>query len=93
MTKLTDRFRRLLQKPGSIDLRPYQRLVASVAERADAVRELTEDELREAVLQLGTDEPGGLTDDQLVEFLALAREAAERKIGRASCRERVWIPV
>ncbi len=79
MARLTDRIRRVLQRPGSIDIRPYQRLVDQVGERADTVADLSDDELREAAGKLRTE--GEFTDDELVELLAVAREAAERTVG------------
>ncbi len=75
MAKLTDRIRRVLQRPGSIDIRPYERLVALVDERT----ELSDEELVEAAAELRGTEP--FTDDELVDFLAIAREAADRTIG------------
>jgi len=79
MARLTDRIKRVLQRPGSIDIRPYQRLVERVGTRADEIGALSDDELREAAAKLRTGET--FTDDQLVELLAVAREAAERAIG------------
>jgi preprotein translocase subunit SecA len=79
LTKLTSRFRRLLQRPGSIDLGPYERTAALVAEREEAVQALSDEELTAAVTELRSSD--GLDDDKLVEFLALAREAGHRAIG------------
>lgn len=98
MKKFSDRFRRLLQKPGSIDLRPYQLEIAAVADRGEELRDLSDDELRALAAELrpakttaDADDAddveeeaaaeAGLGDDELVEFLAVAREAAERTIG------------
>ena len=77
--KLTSRFRRLLQRPGSIDLGPYEKLTAAVSEAEDSLQELTDDELTEVVTEMR--KPDGLDDDDLIEFLALAREAGKRAIG------------
>ncbi|GAA1577749.1 accessory Sec system translocase SecA2 [Kribbella sancticallisti] len=77
--KLTSRFRRLLQRPGSIDLGPYEKLTAAVGEAEDSLQELTDDELTEVVTEMRT--TGGLEEDDLIEFLALAREAGKRAIG------------
>ena len=75
MAKFTDRIRRVLQRPGSIDIRPYEKLVALVDDRDEA----TDEELAEAAGKLRGTEP--FTDDDLVEFLSVAREAAGRTIG------------
>ncbi len=75
MAKLTDRIRRVLQRPGSIDIRPYERLVALVDDRT----ELSDEELAEAAKELRGTEP--FKDEELVDFLAIAREAADRTIG------------
>ncbi|MGY4766880.1 accessory Sec system translocase SecA2 [Kribbella sp. CWNU-51] len=77
--KIASRFRRLLQRPGSIDLGPYERLTQLVGEAEESVLPLTDEELTEAVAELRT--TGGLHEDEQIEFLALAREAAQRTIG------------
>jgi preprotein translocase subunit SecA len=79
MTKFTSRFRRLLQRPGSIDLGPYERLTTLVGEAEESVQSLTDAELTEAVTEMRKSD--GLDEDELVEFLALAREAGRRAIG------------
>ncbi|GAA1644910.1 accessory Sec system translocase SecA2 [Kribbella alba] len=77
--KLTSRFRRLLQRPGSIDLGPYERLTVAIGEAEESLQELTDDELTEVVTEMRT--PDGLDEGDLIEFLALAREAGKRAIG------------
>ncbi|MDX6292824.1 MAG: preprotein translocase subunit SecA [Kribbellaceae bacterium] len=79
LTKITSRFRRLLQRPGSIDLGPYERLTTLVGEAEESVKSLTDAELTEAVTEMR--KPDGLDEDELIEFLALAREAGRRAIG------------
>ena len=59
--------RRLLERPGSVDLRPFTKMVAAANLREERVKEL--DEL-----------PVPSTDD-LAEFCAIAREAARRTLG------------
>jgi len=49
---LRDRFRRIAQKPGSVDLAPYEAVVAEAGAREDRVRELTDAELTEAAVAL-----------------------------------------
>ncbi|ONI74276.1 accessory Sec system translocase SecA2 [Kribbella sp. ALI-6-A] len=77
--KLTSRFRRLLQRPGSIDLGPYEKLTVAVGEAGESSTSLTDEELTEVVTELRTE--GGLDEDGLIEFLALAREAGDRALG------------
>lgn len=77
--KLTSRFRRLLQRPGSIDLGPYEKLTAAVGDAEESLQELTDDELTEVVTEMRT--TGGLDQGDQIEFLALAREAGRRAIG------------
>ncbi|MDX2972133.1 accessory Sec system translocase SecA2 [Kribbella solani] len=77
--KIASRFRRLLQRPGSIDLGPYERLTQLVGEAEESVQSLTDEELTEAVAELRT--TGGLHEDEQIEFLALARDAGKRAIG------------
>jgi preprotein translocase subunit SecA len=77
--KLTSRFRRLLQRPGSIDLGPYEKLTTAVGEAEESLQDLTDDELTEVVAEMRT--TGGLDEGDQIEFLALAREAGQRAIG------------
>ncbi|GAA0584105.1 accessory Sec system translocase SecA2 [Actinomadura welshii] len=71
---LRDRLRRLVQKPGSIDLAPFRALVAEAGRRESRVRELTDAELTAAVAVLREEE-------DLAELCALGREAARRALG------------
>ncbi|GAA0626848.1 accessory Sec system translocase SecA2 [Kribbella sandramycini] len=80
--KITSRFRRLLQRPGSIDLGPYERLSQLVLEAEKTVEPLTDEELTESVGELRT--TGGLHEDEQIEFLALARDAARRTLGESA---------
>jgi preprotein translocase subunit SecA len=77
--KIASRFRRLLQRPGSIDLGPYERLTQLVGEAEESVESLTDEELTEAATELRT--TGGLHEDEQIEFLALARDAGRRALG------------
>ncbi|WP_405059877.1 accessory Sec system translocase SecA2 [Kribbella sp. NBC_01505] len=80
--KITSRFRRLLQRPGSINLGPYERLSQLVLEAEETVEPLTDEELTESVSELRT--TGGLHEDEQIEFLALARDAARRTLGESA---------
>ncbi|TDC71211.1 accessory Sec system translocase SecA2 [Actinomadura sp. GC306] len=71
---LRDRLRRLVQKPGSIDLAPFRAVVDEAGRRESRVRELSDGELTAAVAVLREEE-------DLAEFCALGREAARRTLG------------
>jgi preprotein translocase subunit SecA len=88
--RVRDRVRRVLGRPGTIDLSHYRALLPRIEEREPRVRELTDDELTAAVTALPA--PGGpaarggraaraARDERtewLVELCALGREAARR---------------
>ncbi|MBP2334658.1 preprotein translocase subunit SecA [Saccharothrix coeruleofusca] len=83
MTTLLGRFkqrlRRFAQKPGSADLTPYRALLTQVNARAEDIGKLSDEELTEAAAALrGKDE---FTKADLVEIVALGREAADRALG------------
>ncbi|MBX6767986.1 MAG: accessory Sec system translocase SecA2, partial [Actinomadura rubrobrunea] len=69
---MRDRLRRLLQRPGTVDLRPFQAVVAEAAAREPDVRGLTD----EALTAARALDPG---DD--ASLCALGREAARRTLG------------
>ncbi|MGH3243505.1 MAG: accessory Sec system translocase SecA2, partial [Spirillospora sp.] len=71
---LRERLRRLVQKPGSVDLAPFRALVDEAGEREERVRELSDAELTAAAAVLREKE-------DLAELCALGREAARRTLG------------
>ncbi|QKG26203.1 accessory Sec system translocase SecA2 [Actinomadura verrucosospora] len=71
---LRDRFRRLVQKPGSIDIAPFRAVAEEAGRREERVRALTDAELTAAAS--APDLPA-----DLAEFCAIGREAARRVIG------------
>ncbi|TMQ92187.1 accessory Sec system translocase SecA2 [Actinomadura soli] len=71
---LRERLRRLVQKPGSVDLAPFRALVDEAGEREARVRDLSDDELTAAASALRRKE-------DLAELCALGREAARRTLG------------
>ncbi|GAA0220889.1 accessory Sec system translocase SecA2 [Actinomadura nitritigenes] len=71
---LLDRFRRLVQKPGSVDLAPFRAVAEEAGRREERVRALTDAELTAAAAA-----PDLVAD--LPEFCAIGREAARRAIG------------
>ncbi|MER7545890.1 accessory Sec system translocase SecA2 [Spirillospora sp. NPDC127506] len=71
---LRDRLRRLVQKPGSVDLAPFRAVVAEAGARESRVRELSDAGLTAAAEALREEE-------DLAELCALGREAARRTLG------------
>ncbi|SPT63144.1 preprotein translocase subunit SecA [Actinomadura madurae] len=71
---LRDRLRRLVQKPGSVDLGPFRALAEEAGARESRVRELSDAELTAAASALREKE-------DLAELCALGREAARRALG------------
>ncbi|GAA1812955.1 accessory Sec system translocase SecA2 [Actinomadura chokoriensis] len=71
---LRDRLRRLVQKPGSVDLAPFRALVGEAGERESRVQDLPDAELTAAASALREKE-------DLAELCALGREAARRTLG------------
>ncbi|GAA3949341.1 accessory Sec system translocase SecA2 [Actinomadura viridis] len=69
---LRDRLRRVLQRPGSVDLAPYEAVVAAAGEREPRVRELPDAELAGAARAAAGDLAG---------LCAVGREAARRALG------------
>ena len=72
MSKIGERVRRFLQKPGTADLTRLQRQLPQISAQSDNMTELSDDELAELVT--------AEADDDVVLAAAL-REAAERAIG------------
>ncbi|GAA4229313.1 accessory Sec system translocase SecA2 [Actinomadura meridiana] len=76
---LRERLRRLVQKPGSVDLAPFRALVDAANEREPRVRKLSDDDLTAAASALR--KSGVHREDDLAELCALGREAARRTLG------------
>ncbi|QVQ54765.1 accessory Sec system translocase SecA2 [Spiractinospora alimapuensis] len=76
---MTKNVRRALGRPGSVDLRPYRKLLGPIEARESEVRDFSDTEITEAATRLAEAELPYERDD-LVEFLALAREAARRTV-------------
>ncbi|WP_242901616.1 accessory Sec system translocase SecA2 [Actinomadura terrae] len=77
---LRDRLRRLVQKPGSVDLAPFRAIVDEAGAREPRVRELDEASLTAAATALRAAD-GPLEADDLAELCAVGREAARRALG------------
>ncbi len=77
-----------MERPASIDLTRYEKLLDAVDAREDAVTALSDDELAAAAAAIGEPEvvrrkqkDRVLSDNQLIEICALGREAARRGLG------------
>ncbi len=73
--------RRFLQRPGTLDLAPYRRLLGPIGEREDAVRDLDDTELTAAAAELRRDDGRELDRADVIELCALGREIADRRLG------------
>jgi preprotein translocase subunit SecA len=72
---------RLLERPATVDLSHYEKLLKSVEWRGSKVEQLTDDELPAAAAKLRRDEEQAgvpFDDTELAEWCALGREAARR---------------
>ncbi|MEU6035434.1 accessory Sec system translocase SecA2 [Actinomadura sp. NPDC047616] len=87
---LRDRLRRLLQRPGTVDLRPFEAVVAEAAAREPEVRALSDEALTARAVSGGDPRsPVGRSGDprsagaplRSPDLLALGREAARRTLG------------
>jgi preprotein translocase subunit SecA len=68
---LRGRVQRFLQKPGTADIRRYEKLLSDISGRAEAIRALTDEEL--------ADQAGDQFED--ADLCAFGREAAHRALG------------
>lgn len=71
--------RRLIERPGSVRLTKFSKLLPDIEARGDAVSKLSDDELREAAKKLRDE--ASFDKPQLIEFCALGREASDRALG------------
>ncbi|MDA8371745.1 MAG: accessory Sec system translocase SecA2 [Nocardiopsaceae bacterium] len=77
---MAESIRRMLGKPGAVDLRPYTKVLESIEAREPELRELSDAELTEKATELGNAELPYERDD-LIELGAVGREAARRALG------------
>lgn len=76
---MAESVRRLLGKPGAVDLRPYTKLLPAIEAEEEGLRELSDEELTEKAIDLGYAElPYSHSD--LVSLCAVGREAARRTL-------------
>ncbi|WP_026118141.1 accessory Sec system translocase SecA2 [Nocardiopsis salina] len=76
---MAESVRRLLGKPGAVDLRPYTKLLSAIEAEEDGLRELSDAELNEKAIELGNAELPYERGD-LVMLCAVGREAARRTL-------------
>ncbi|EHY90425.1 accessory Sec system translocase SecA2 [Saccharomonospora azurea] len=79
LSRVGKTLKRMLSRPGSVDLARYEALLPRISEREPELKELSDAELTERAAAVR--EAGELDDDLLVEICALGREAARRALG------------
>ncbi|WP_215547444.1 accessory Sec system translocase SecA2 [Amycolatopsis sp. CA-230715] len=79
MSRMGKRLRRIMQRPGSVELSRYEALLPAVEKREPELEKLSDAELTEAAAKLR--EKSAFGDDELVEVCALGRESARRALG------------
>src|SRR5699024_12880334 len=77
--RMAESVRRLLGKPGAVDLRPYTKLLSAIEAEEEGLRELSDTGLTEKAIDLGNAELPYERDD-LVLLCAVGREAARRTL-------------
>ncbi|GAB3204729.1 accessory Sec system translocase SecA2 [Marinactinospora thermotolerans] len=77
---MAESVRRVLGRPGSVDLRPYVKLLKPIEDREAELGGLSDTELTAKAAELGDAELPYERDD-LVELCAVGREAARRALG------------
>ncbi|WP_091675478.1 accessory Sec system translocase SecA2 [Amycolatopsis marina] len=75
---MSRRLRRIIQRPASVELTRYEKLLPAIGEREPDLEKLTDDELTEAAKAVRLEAEFG--DRQLIEVCALGREAARRAL-------------
>ena len=74
--------RRLIERPASVSLAKYEKLLPQIEQREDEVRALSDDELTARAGKLRDGEPSdSFSNEQLIEICALGREAGRRALG------------
>jgi preprotein translocase subunit SecA len=82
ISRVGKRLRRIIQRPGSVELTRYEALLPAVEKLEPELEKLSDPELTERAgkLRERLDGATAFTDDQLVEVCALGREAARRAL-------------
>jgi len=79
ISRVGKRLRRIIQRPGSVELTRYEALLPAIEKLEPELEKLSDQELTERAAKLR--EVPAFGDDDLVEVCALGREAARRGIG------------
>jgi len=77
--RIGQRLRRIIERPASVSLAKYEKLLPQIEQREDDLRELTDEELTARAGRLRDADSFG--NEQLVEVCALGREAGRRALG------------
>ncbi|MDT8909306.1 accessory Sec system translocase SecA2 [Amycolatopsis sp. PS_44_ISF1] len=82
ISRVGKRLRRIIQRPGSVELTRYEALLPAVEKLGPELEKLSDPELTEraGALREKLEGAGAFTDEQLVEVGALGREAARRAL-------------
>ncbi len=79
ISRVGKRLRRIIQRPGSVELTRYEALLPAVEKLEPELEKLSDEELTKRAGELREAKDFG--DDQLIEVCALGREAARRALG------------
>ena len=79
ISRVGKRLRRIIQRPGSVELTRYEALLPAVEKLEPELEKLSDEELTERAGKVREETDFG--DDQLIEVCALGREAARRALG------------
>src|SRR5690606_18884267 len=77
--RIGQRLRRIIERPASVSLAKYEKLLPQIEQREADLRELTDEELTARAGRLRDADSFG--NEQLVEVCALGREAGRRALG------------
>ena len=79
ISRVGKRLRRIIQRPGSVELTRYEALLPAVEKLEPELEKLSDEELTERAGKVREETDFG--DEQLIEVCALGREAARRALG------------
>jgi preprotein translocase subunit SecA len=79
ISRVGKRLRRIIERPGSVELTRYEALLPAIEKLEPDLKELSDEELTERAAKLR--EAGDFGDTELIEVCALGREAARRTLG------------
>jgi preprotein translocase subunit SecA len=78
ISRVGKRLRRIIQRPGSVELTRYEALLPAIENLEPEIEKLSDGELTERAAKLR--DVSGFGDDELIEICALGRESAKRAL-------------